>query len=277
MVRVAVVGHVEWMEFAVVEHLPSAGEVVHGQEAFEDAGGSGAVAAVQLARLAGAASFLTALAGDERGRRSRERLAELGVDVHAAGREGPQRHGWVHLDHDGERTITVIGERIVPHGSDPLPWDALDGLDGVYFTGGDAAALRAARRAKVLVATPRAAATLREAGVGLDALVRSGKDPGEQLDPASLDPEPALVVSTEGAEGGRWQAREGRTGSWHAAPLPGPRMDAYGAGDSFAAGLTYGLAAGMQPADALQLAARCGAANMTGRGPYAGQLTAADL
>jgi hypothetical protein len=33
----------------------------------------------------------------------------------------------------------------------------------------------------------------------------------------------------------------------------------------------------MDVEDALQLAARCGAANMTGRGPYEAQLTAADL
>ena len=55
-------------------------------------------------------------------------------------------------------------------------------------------------------------------------------------------------------------------------PLPGPIVDAYGAGDSFAAGLTYGLAAGMTPADAVALASRCGAAALTGRGAFAGQL-----
>jgi ribokinase len=49
-------------------------------------------------------------------------------------------------------------------------------------------------------------------------------------------------------------------------------VDAYGAGDSFAAGLTYGLADRRSPEDALELAARCGAACMTGRGPYEGQL-----
>ena len=49
-------------------------------------------------------------------------------------------------------------------------------------------------------------------------------------------------------------------------------MDAYGAGDSFAAGLTYGLAAGMTPANAVALASRCGAAALTGRGAFAGQL-----
>ena len=52
--------------------------------------------------------------------------------------------------------------------------------------------------------------------------------------------------------------------------------DAYGCGDSFAAGLTYGLGAELSLPEALALGARCGAANFTGRGPFAGQLTAAE-
>ena len=70
MTRVAVVGHVEWIEFARVPHVPRPGEIVHATEWWEDVGGGGAVAAVQLAKLAGGAEFFTALAEDERGRRS---------------------------------------------------------------------------------------------------------------------------------------------------------------------------------------------------------------
>jgi len=54
-------------------------------------------------------------------------------------------------------------------------------------------------------------------------------------------------------------------------------VDAYGAGDSFAAGLAYALGEGRDIDTALELAARCGAVCMTGRGPYGRQLTAADL
>ena len=74
------------------------------------------------------------------------------------------------------------------------------------------------------------------------------------------------------AAGGSVEALDGATTKWTAAPLPGPPVDAYGAGDSFAAGLTYGLAAGRSPEEALAIGARCGAACVTGRGPYAGQL-----
>jgi ribokinase len=269
--RVAVVGHVEWVDFAVVPRLPHPGEILHVPEFWAEAAGGGAVAVVQMAKLSGSALFVTALAGDDLGRRTAEQLAEQAVTVHAAPREGVQRRGFTYLTDDGERTITILGDRLVPHGDDPLPWEELDDVDGIYFTGGDAGALAAARRAKVVVATPRPDRALLEAGVRIDVLVHSGKDKDEEIDPASLDPAPRTIVTTLGGHGGRWDGEHG-TGSWESEPLPGPRVDAYGAGDSFAAGLTTGLAAGMPIADAVRLGSRCGAANMTGRGPYAGQL-----
>ena len=277
MTRVAVVGHVEWIEFARVPRFPKPGEIVHATEWWEEVGGGGAVAAVQLAKLAGGAEFYTALAGDENGRRAKARLEELGVTVYAAPREGRHRRGFVHLDDDHERTITILGDRIVPHGDDDLPWERLEGVDAVYFTGGDVAALEQARRARKLVATPRAYATLRASDVNLDALVRSAKDPGEQQAEEGLDPAPDIVVSTAGKEGGEWVGEDRSSGRWEAARLPGPPQDSYGAGDSFAAGLTYGLGAGLPIEQALEIASRCGAYKLAGRAAYDGQLTAADL
>jgi ribokinase len=277
MPRVAVVGHVEWIEFARVPRVPKPGEIMHVTEWWEEVGGGGAVAAVQLAKLAGGAEFFTALAGDENGRRARERLEELGVTVHAAPRPGVQRRGFVYLDDDHERTITILGARIVPHGADDLPWERLEGVDAVYFTGGDVGALEQARRARRLVATPRAWETLRASKVNLDVLVRSAKDPGEQQAEDHLDPAPDLVVSTAGKEGGEWVGEDRSSGRWHAAQLPGPPQDSYGAGDSFAAGLTYGLGAGLPIERALEVASRCGAYKLAGRAAYDGQLTAADL
>lgn len=277
MTRVAVVGHVEWIEFARVPHVPRPGEIVHATEWWEEVGGGGAVAAVQLAKLAGEAQFFTALGDDENGRRARQRLEELGVTVYAAPRPGPHRRGFVHLDDDHERTITILGERIVAHGDDDLPWERLEGVDAVYFTGGDVAALRQARRARKLVATPRAYATLQASDVQLDALVRSANDPGEQQAEEHLDPAPGIVVSTAGKEGGEWAGEDRTSGQWKAAELPGPPRDSYGAGDSFAAGLTFGLGAGLPIEQALEVASRCGAYKLAGRAAYEGQLTAADL
>ena len=266
--RVAVVGHVEWVEFLRVPHLPTTGEIVHADDAWAEPAGGGAVAAVQLCKLAGAADFFTALGDDDLGRRACDELSALGLRLHVAWRDEPQRRAVTFLDGRGERTITVIGDRLVPHGADPLPWEELEKTDGVYFTGGDVAAVRAARAARILTATPRTMTTLREGHVEIDALVGSGKDAGEIYRPGEIDPAPKLYVATEGAEGGTMTPG----GHFPSGPLPGPIVDTYGAGDSFAAGLTYGLAAGMSPDDAVALAARCGAAALTGRGAFAGQL-----
>jgi ribokinase len=119
--------------------------------------------------------------------------------------------------------------------------------------------------------------TLAEAGVELDAVVGSGRDESERYEPGDLDPPPRLVVTTAGPSGGAWTGAEGRTGSWAAVELPGPVADAYGCGDSFAGGLTFALGSGLEVDAALAIAARCGAACMTGRGPYGRQLTAAEL
>ena len=264
--RVAVVGHVEWIEFVRVDHAPGAGEIVHALEAWEEVGGGGAVSAVQLARLAGECTFLTALGDDELGHRSAHQLAELGVHVEPVWRPEPQRRAFVHVDEAGERTITVIGERLGPHGDDPLPWGSLAECDAVYFTAGDAAALAAARAARTLVATMRAREAL-DANVQLDALVASATDAGEAYDERELDPPPAAVVRTEGARGGSVVV-DGVARRWRAADLPGPIVDAYGAGDCFAAGLTFALGNGLEPAEAAAVGAECGAACMTRRGPY---------
>jgi len=76
------------------------------------------------------------------------------------------------------------------------------------------------------------------------------------------------VVTTRGGEGGSYEAAEGRSGTWAAAPLPGPPVDSYGAGDSFAAALTYALGSGLDIDSALAEAAKSGAAALASRGPY---------
>jgi ribokinase len=273
-VRLAVVGHVEWVEFARVDHAPQPGEIVHALETWEEAAGGGAVAAVQLANLAGSCLLFTALADDELGRRAREQLEGRGVTVHAGAAHGAQRRALTHVDENGERTITVLGDKLLPSGEDgSLPWEELARCDAVYFVSGDVAALRAARRCEVLVATARELPTLRHAGVPVDVLVGSGEDAAERFEPGELDPEPGIVVTTAGALGG-W-IRPG--GPFRAAPIPGDVSDAYGCGDCFAAGLTYGLARRDPVDEAVAIGARCGAAVLTGRGAYEQQLTAGDV
>jgi ribokinase len=267
LVRAAVVGHVEWIEFLPVEHVPSAGEIVHAEGSWEEAAGGGAVAAVQLLKLADDVLFFTALGDDPVGRRAATELRERGIELHAAFAEVPQRRGFTYVDETGERTITTIGRRLGPRGhDDALPWHELASCDAVYFCAGDVDALLLARRARVLVATARVLDVLRRGGVELDALVGSAKDEAERYQPGQLDPEPRLVVSTSGALGG-W-AQPG--GPFSAADPPASSDgDAYGAGDCFAAGLAFALAAGLPTADVLAFASRCGAGALAGPGVHA--------
>jgi ribokinase len=251
--------------------MPQQGEIVDASATWEEPGGGGAVAAGQLRNLAGEVDFFVAVGNDELGDRARTGLEELRLRVHAAVRDEPQRRVFTFVDSEGERTITSLGKKLHPHGSDQLPWEELAEIDMVYFCAGDADALRAARQARVLVATARELPTLVAAGVQLDVLVRSGRDPGEAYEAGQLDPEPHMIVSTMGREGGSYVAGD-RSGSWVATEPQGPIVNTYGAGDSFAAGLAFALARGDETEQAIMFAAECGAAAMTGRGAYDGQL-----
>ena len=99
----------------------------------------------------------------------------------------------------------------------------------------------------MLVATTRAADALLAGDVEPDVLVASGRDEKERAGLEALPaPRRATVLPTARAAA-RWHGADGASG--HAGPppsRPGPPVDAYGCGDSFAAGLTYGLAAGME-------------------------------
>src|SRR4051812_38503275 len=105
MPRFAVVGHVEWVDFLNVPHVPAAGEIVHASNWWAEAGGGGAVAAVQLAKLAGTATFFTALGNDDHARRAGEELRAQGVELEVVIRDRPQRRAVTLVDARGERTI----------------------------------------------------------------------------------------------------------------------------------------------------------------------------
>jgi ribokinase len=263
-VRVAGVGHIEWVDFIGVDRMPRPGEVIHARSAFTRAAGGGGVASVALARLGAEVDFFLALGRDADGKAAAEQLREQGVRTHVAWRSEPTRRAVTLLEHEGERTIVTIGERLEPFGSDELDWARLERADGVYVTAGDAEAMRHARRAQVLVASPRARHGLAEAGIGVDALVFSARDQHELEWAKVIEPRTSLLVATDGANGGRWWGQS--EGTWEAVPAPGPARDSYGCGDSFAAAFTYGLASGSSPAKAAVLGARVGAECLTRTG-----------
>ena len=269
MRQLAVVGHTEWVEFLRVPHLPKPGQILHADGLLAQPAGGGAVAAVQLARLLGSAHFITALGRDSLGEQALEQLQALGLRVSVVWRDQPTRRAITYIDADGERSITVVGKRLSPLASDDLPWDELSRCDGVYITATDAAGLRLARQAAVLTATPRTGlGILEDSGVQLDALIGSGRDPGEQVPPGSLSHPPRLRIATEGELGG-WSEPGGR---FAAIARGEPQGDTYGAGDCFAAGVTAGLASGMGSRDAIALGCRCGAHTIDGDGAYAAMM-----
>ncbi|HWI72063.1 MAG TPA: PfkB family carbohydrate kinase, partial [Baekduia sp.] len=170
MTRVAVVGHVEWVDFVRAAGLPRPGEIVAARDAWEAPAGGGAMAAYALKSLTGSATFFCGVGDDARGAATTAGLGAAGLEVRAAvhaGRAQPRTLTWLTDDH--ERTITTIGPPLEPLGTDPLSWEELAAFDGAVVFAGDADAIRADRQAKVLVATARARSALLEAGIAVDA------------------------------------------------------------------------------------------------------------
>ena len=264
--KVAVVGHLEWAKFVTVGHVPAVGEIVYAQNSWEEAAGGGAVAAMQLTRMADTCLFFTAVGEDANGEKSLAQLERSGIEVYAAKhKQAATRELYVYIDSNKERTITVTGT-IKPSGEDKsLPWHKLADMDAVFFVSGDEAALRAARRAAVLVSTARILPLLQATNVQLDALVCSQKDADEKYQVGAIKPYPLLVVRTDGSSGGVTD-----DGLKYAAQLvPSEKIcDTYGCGDSFAAGLSFALGSQLPLNEALNVAASCGAEAVQRRGAF---------
>lgn len=265
--RIAVVGHLEWVELVRVERVPRSGDIVHGEPLVDVPAGGGAVAAVQLARWGAEALFFTSLGDDALGHRAHDELRARGVQVHATFRPEPQRRAVTLIDPQRDRTILVIGDRLVPHGADALPWDELATCDAVYITGGDTQAIRAARHARAVVATSRILPALREAAIEVDALVGSEVDPDERYRPGDLVVAPRMCVRTDGARGGWYALADGVRHAYTALPVE-ITGDTYGCGDTFAAALTYALGERRPVAEAVDFAAARAAEVVTFVGPY---------
>ena len=259
--HIGVVGHVEWVDFVSVPHLPVRGKILAAQSAFARAGGGGAVAASMLAQLGAEVDFYCALGRDTAGRETVAQLEDHGVRVHVAWRDQPTRRAVTFLEPGGERTIVTLGDRLQAVGSDDLDWGRLRDAGSVYFTAGDVGALEHAHSSPLVVASPRARNVLEADGAWVYALVFSQSDEDERAWATRVASHARVLVGTEGDRGGRWWgASEGR---WDAVPLPGPPHDAYGCGDSFAAAFTLGLGRGGSIADAAKLGAEAGALALT--------------
>ncbi len=91
--------------------------------------------------------------------------------------------------------------------------------------------------------------------------------PASSTPPATWIPSPCTWCAPRPRPAAAGRAPDGR-GRWDALALPGPERDSFGCGDSFVAGLTYGLGAGRDMAAAVAEGARAGADCAARSGPY---------
>jgi len=269
--RIAVVGHAEHITLGRVPALPDPGGIAHLEGPRVFAGGGGGVAFAQLSKSRAEVHFFTCLGDDDAAAAVAAQLLATGACIHAARRGERHTRDVVLVTPDGERTIVVVGEPLQPARADPLPWHLLAGCDAAYFTAQDPEAIAAARAARILVVTARRRASLNRSGVEADVVLGSAGDPREVSALADYPVPPKALILTEGAEGGRVITASGSR-RFRAAPIAPSGGAAYGAGDSFAGALTFYLAAGLEPVDACEAAARHGAAVLAGLNPWETQL-----
>ena len=141
----------------------------------------------------------------------------------------------------------------------------LNDMDGIFITAADKEIFKKSRIAKTLCTTPRVGLNIiNESRIFLDGLIGSNLDPGEVFSLDELILKPKFVIKTEGENGGiifpggRYKAIENK----------GMKIDSYGCGDSFAAGILYGLSSNWDIEESLNLAKIMGRNCSEHFGPY---------
>ena len=138
-------------------------------------------------------------------------------------------------------------------------------MDGIFITASDSEIFKMARSASILCTTPRVGLnTINKSNVFLDGLIGSNLDPGEVFSFSELSLKPKYIIKTEGEmggilfPGGRYKALKNKK----------LKVDSYGCGDSFAAGILYGMASNWDIYKSLNLAKVIGRDSSEFFGPY---------
>jgi ribokinase len=285
---VLVVGSVNADLVVGVDRRPAAGETVLGSDLATFPGGKGANQAVAAARLGASVAFLGRVGTDSFASFLRETLDREGVATgHLLAVPGPSGVALITVDPAGDNSIIVApgaNSRLTPEGIEA----ARGAFEGARVVSAQlevpVAAVEAAARLAA-VAGARFILNLspaREVPRGLlaaaDPLVVNEHEAAFLLRDGLSDPERARppacaaallarglqsVVITLGADGA--YAADASGGNH----VPSPRVavvDTTGAGDAFTGALAWRLSLGDTLAQAAALAARAGAAAVTGRG-----------
>ena len=162
--------------------------------------------------------------------------------------------------------LKLFGERLAPTHKDKLECNILKKMDGIFITGDDSEIFKMARSASILCTTPRVGLNIiNNSNVLLDGLIGSNLDPGEVFSFSELSLKPKYTIKTEGEKGGilfpggRYKALKNKK----------LKVDSYGCGDSFAAGILYGMASKWDIDKSLNLAKVMGRDTSEFFGPYA--------
>ena len=264
--RFGVIGHIEWINFLKVDLLPKPGIISHANKSLELPAGGGALIAKTLYELTNnEIHFFTSLGKDYYGEKSFDFFKKIGINLHVAWRSEPTRKGFSLIDKNGERSITIIGKRLAPSFNDDLDWNILCDMDGIFITAGDNNLFKKAREANILCTTPRVGIDLiNQSKVNLDAIIGSNLDPDESFLLSDLNEKHRYVIKTEGEKGGICIPG----GRFNAINNNDPKIDSYGCGDSFAAGILYGLAESWPIEKALKLGTVLGRNCIEHFGPY---------
>ena len=274
--RAAVVGHVEWIEFASVPEMPAAGDIVHAREVWAGAGG-------RRRRGRGPAREARRRRHVLHGARRRRARAPL-----QARARGPRADGRRHVPAGaaaarrsstwttaGERTITVIGDRLGPARRRPAAMGRA-GARRTRVPHGRGPAARCGSHGRRACSCPRLAGSRRSPGRAWSSTRwwRAGR-PRRALRDGPARPAAARGGAHRGRRGRRVGDGERERHLGRRAARPGRSRTPTGAATASRPGSPTGSAPAWRSRRRSSSAARCGAACLTGRGPYSGQLRGA--
>jgi sugar/nucleoside kinase (ribokinase family) len=240
-----VVGPIAWDRVLRVPHLPPSGGFVQATDVAERPGGSGANTAIALASTGASVHMVGYVGDDEPGARLRAVLSAAGVDVRFVhDRDGHTSEVVILVEPSGERAICGIWPDLLH--TVPVPTEHVVPGEVVYFAAWHEDFLPAMAQfadGGVIVATvppSRLTLSLPAAYVIGSQTQYDGQDPrcGVRDGLGAV----RAVVVTLGADG---LVVHDRDSSIRYSARSVPVVDTTGAGDAFAAGFLYRIAAGI--------------------------------
>ena len=286
--RIAVVGSNMVDLVTYIERMPNPGETLEAPDFAQGFGGKGANQAVAAARLGARVAMVTCVGDDLFGPRTRQNLADNGIDVtHVRTVAGaPSGVAPIFVEPDGENAILIVkGANGNLSGEDiEAAADTLKGCDAILLqlevplqTVYDAVAFGAKHGVQTILNPAPAHPDLELSKLdGLDWFCPNESELAQlsgmptDTDDAVLEAARALisrgirnVIVTLGGRGARLITADDVV---QIAPVKVDAVDTTGAGDAFIGSFARFLSGGASPEEALSCAARYAAHSITGRG-----------